>query len=203
LVLICLLSGCSSYKPYVIQTVAVGAVLSSEGFPAVLRNSRPYILAPQSVIYPGDVVTTDEQSLVVLKLDDGSTLSLGTRSQLLVKQIEYDSEKMQSNLSLSRGSLEFNGAKASRNDNTISTTSADIHTESKHFWIGYTPGTNVVDVVSLSEAEILVTNINGSTTLDSPLETSAIPPGSAPQDPLIWSEKKFEELRNRRNRTRW
>ena len=55
------LAGCSSL-PYNSIPGPIGTVTIAAGLPAVTRNNQPYILAEQSKIYIGDIISTDERS---------------------------------------------------------------------------------------------------------------------------------------------
>ncbi len=195
LFLLILLSACSHYKPYVISTTPIGMVSASTGFPSVLRNARPYILDEQSQLYQGDVITTDEQSLVHINFNSGATLELGTQSQLLLSQYSEIRHQRLHGLSLSKGSMtvsrragDFGVAPVFE----IATTIATVESRGDNFWLGYTPASNGVDVVSLTHEPVTVRNKSGSIELNQPLQMTTVTPGGAPQAMLVWSEKKFE-----------
>ena len=189
------LAACSPYETYVVPTTSIATVLQSTGYPSVLRNSRPYILAEQSIIYPGDRISTDEQSRVQLQLQNGQVLKLSTRSQLLVSPTILDTKIQE--FSLSKGSLEFSGNTIGDAHYKVQTT---IATASNHLWLAYSRNQNGIDLVSLGEETIKVSNQDGEVTLNTPYQATTILPGAAPQTPLIWSKKKFDELLKLSNR---
>ncbi|MBT4161248.1 MAG: hypothetical protein HOC70_06200 [Gammaproteobacteria bacterium] len=192
-----LIGGCSNSAPHTISSIPLGRVIQSIGFPSVLRNSRPYILAERSIIYTGDIITTDEQSLLHIQLDSGPTLNLGTRSQLLLINIH----EREHALSLSKGSMQVDDISNRVNHFEIATTVTAIETSSGKFWIGYDSDSRGIHVVSLGTEEINVQNDDGNTVLTTPFQASSVIAGAAPQDALVWSKSRFENTLKRYTRT--
>lgn len=203
LFLLILLSACSHYEPYVISTTPIGVVAASTGFPSVLRNARPYMLDEQSQLYQGDVITTDEQSLVHINFNSGATLELGTQSQLLLSEYAEIKHHHLHGLSLSKGSMtvnrragDFGGAPVFE----IATTIATVESRGDQLWLGYTPASKGVDVVSLTHEPVTVRNRSGSVELNQPLQMTTVTPGGAPQAMLLWSKDKFERRKKQYTR---
>lgn len=189
-----LLAGCTPADQSGNTARAVGLVTSSTGFPSVQRNSRPYILARQSTLFAGDVVTTDEQSLIDFTLGEDIDISLGTRSRLLITEYIPSGDSARVTLSLSSGSMEV--AAASPGDRyEISTTHAVISTRANRYWIGYAPSLRELDVVALSGHPVKVKNRDGSVELRARLESSSVTAGAAPQESLRWTQAKFDDVR--------
>jgi hypothetical protein len=194
LLTVTLLTGCSTYEPYVISTTPIGTVTRSTGFPSVMRNARPYILAQQSQLYQGDIVTTDEQSLVTLRLASGATVELGTRTQLLIKYFGQNGNRHLHELSLSRGSIHLSSPTVS-NEFKLATTISAINTSTSALWLGYLPADRGVQVLSLGTDPVEVSNVNGAVTLTAEYEVTTITPGGAPQQPLTWSAQRYESVK--------
>lgn len=192
----CLLSGCSTYRPYVVPEFSIGSIVAAKGQPSVLRNSRPYIVANQSQIYPGDVLTTDDQSFVHLSLGPNTHLKLGPRSQLMIADFRMKEGSSTGEFTLRSGSVEFSGTGAAKNRLSITTTMALIVANSPTVWLGYSNEGSQLDVVSLGSIPITVRNRDGSAVLDSPLERTAIRARSAPFKVKQWTEKKFNQVRD-------
>ena len=77
------LAGCSSLPDNSIPG-PIGTVTIAAGLPAVTRNNQPYILAEQSKIYIGDIISTDERSTAGLALVSGHTIDIPSQKQWLV-----------------------------------------------------------------------------------------------------------------------
>lgn len=198
LVAACLLQvACSSVQSSTAPTSVIGKVSMSTGFPSVLRNSRPYILAEQSAVFTGDILITDEQSLVNFTLGDGISIKLGTHSRLMVSEYTPSGDSARIILSLSTGSMEIE-APRSGDRYEITTTMADIRTRAHHFWLGYDSTGRELEVVTLSSQPVRVKNRDGSVELASPLEASSVTAGTAPQKSPRWTRPKFEETKNAR-----
>jgi hypothetical protein len=181
-------------------TEVVGAIVDSTGYPSVLRHSRPYILAPQSRLYEGDVITTDNQSLVYLTLGNNTVIKLGCESQLLITEFQAgeDTDSSFARVTLSRGSMELgrrdNGSRPTgANEIEISTSIALVSTTSETLWLGYTKKNTSLDVVSLGSEIVNVSNRDGKVALASPYMASTTIAGSAPRTAITWSQKKFND----------
>lgn len=187
-------AGCNYYDSYVVSTEPVGEVVESTGFPAILRNARPYMLAKGSKIYPGDIVSTDEQSLVVLGLETGITLTMATRSELFISLVQIDSRNSRIEANLSEGAMEISAPALSDTLFSISTTHGDVQTRAPAFWLGYQRTKNRVEVIHLSEGSIEISNLNGAVVLDRAYQGTLISPGSAPRTPRIYGEERYRVL---------
>lgn len=182
--------------------VVVGEIVKSTGYPSVIRHSRPYILAAQSRLYEGDVITTDDQSLVNITLANNAVIKLGSRSQLLITELQVakDDSKTTSfaRVTLSRGSMELDGRANGVNPEgtnriEISTSIAMVTTTSETLWLGYTDQNTSLDVVSLGSETVTVSNRDGTVAFASPYVASTTIAGSAPQTAITWSRKKFQD----------
>ena len=80
------LSGCNNLG----GEIPVGTVLQAEGTPAVLRNNRSYLLAPQSRLYEGDILQNDSESKLMAQMADQSELSLATDTHLAINRYRPD-----------------------------------------------------------------------------------------------------------------
>lgn len=188
-------SACSNYTPYVVPETSIGLVVDSIGFPSVVRNSRPYILAEASQIYPADVISTDDQSLLQFSLNSRAVITLGPRSQLLVAEFLREEEAVTGELMLRSGSVELGGFRAT-DSFSVNTTMASVRSDSPSFWIAYTDEGSQLEVVSLSTNKVTVSNQSGTVILDSVFKRTTIKAGSAPQNAIQWSSKKFNETRD-------
>jgi hypothetical protein len=188
-------SACSHYDTYVVSTEVIGTVTHSEGFPSVIRNSRSYILAEQSKLFPGDIVTTDELSLAHLQLKNGAMIKLGTRSRLRISDYRSLTEYNRCIAVLTSGSVEITGQPRQPTDFSIETTIGHIGTRSAHFWMGYNRKKTALRVVSLSDLGVKVSNIDGHVDLLRPFDTTEIVAGAAPANVRSWSEARFREHR--------
>ncbi|MDA0978341.1 MAG: FecR domain-containing protein [Proteobacteria bacterium] len=189
-------AGCTQYESFEPGTTPVAMVIDSAGYPSVQRNARPYILARQSRIYPGDRVMTDEQSLVEIEFEDGHRIRLGTRSQLLVTSHEGDQDRgspTETVLTLSSGSLEVTDNQ--RGNHRITTSNAVISSSSPHFWMGYDPAGSELDVVSLAAGKLLVSNQHGEVSLASVYASCHVQPGAGPQGAIQWTESRFQQVK--------
>ena len=196
LALLCLVSSCITYQPHEVSFEPIGTVVQSTGYPAVIRNARPYIIAEQSTVFAGDVITTDDQSLVQLEFKTDTIVKLGKDSQLLITDMQINETSSISQLTLRNGSLEIEGDSAGNNNMTISTSIAMIETHSESLWLAYAQANTQLNVVSLGANPITISNQDGTQVLDSELRATTINAGSAPQRAATWTRQKFVNLRD-------
>jgi hypothetical protein len=93
------LPGCSSLPDNSIPG-PIGTVTIAAGLPAVTRNNKPYILAEQSKIYIGDIISTDERSTTGLALVSGHTIDIPPQTQWLVIDVTTNGVDYKSSSSL-------------------------------------------------------------------------------------------------------
>lgn len=187
------LFACNHYEPFSPSTETIGIVTDSTGFPSVTRNSKPYILAPQSRIFAGDIITTDEQSLVRIALDAGTHLQLGTRTRLLIDDCQHRSQRNQCRVMLTSGSIDVASAAGMPTGFVVGTTVAEVKSSAGSFWVGYEDKNRLVRVFSLSESDIRVSNEDGESVLLRPLDTTRILPGAAPAEVRSLTRQRVEQ----------
>lgn len=190
------LTACSLYEPYVVQTSPIGKVTAASGYPEVMRNARPYMLDEQSLLFLGDILTTDEQSLVQVSLDTGVVIETGTRTQL-----RFGETGEEHRLTLTAGSAEIYDTQ-SVNEFQITTNFARIVSNSGHVWVGYLTSGNGIEVVSLSDAPVTVSNDDGSVVLTAPMQVTSLRPAAAPQQAGYWSAQRFDRTKLQYTNTR-
>ncbi len=187
-----LATGCTDLDQE-IRFIKTANVLSSTGYPTVNRVGRSYILAPQSVLYLNDVITTDAVATVALQLTGGSRIELGNNSSLLFSGLSDEATPPGIGFTLTRGSLMLSGNKSGARNYEIATSMALIETGSEHFWLGYSAARDSIDIVSLGVEPVLIKNGDGSVLLTAPYEATTIIGASAPQAIKKWAPEKFSE----------
>jgi hypothetical protein len=185
-------AGCTSL-PYNSIPGPIGTITTAAGLPAVTRNNRPYILAEQSKIYIGDIISTDERSAAGLALVSGQIINIPPQTQWLVIDVTTNGADYKSNSSLVQGALQVKGPGDTPHEFTIRTAIAVLHTLAEHFWLGYNKGNDAgLIVVAMDDVPVTVHNQDGTTILTAPMQTSSVAPGVAPQNAVDWSEQKLQ-----------
>ncbi|MGV0036296.1 MAG: hypothetical protein ACNYPE_15595 [Candidatus Azotimanducaceae bacterium WSBS_2022_MAG_OTU7] len=165
----------------------------TKGLPAVTRNNQLYILAKQSQIYIGDIISTDERSTVSLALVSGQTIDIPPQTRWLVIDVTTNGVDYQSSSSLAQGAFQVKGPGTTPHEFIIRTALAELQTLAEHFWLGYHKGGNAgLTVVAMAGVPVAVRNRNGAITLRAPLQTTTVAPGVAPQNIVTWSEQKLQ-----------
>ena len=192
LIILTCLAGCSSL-PYNSIPGPIATVTKATGLPAVTRNNQPYILAEQSQIYIGDIISTDARSTAGLALVSGQTIDIPPRTQWLLIDVTTNGVDYKSSSSLAQGALQVKGSGNTPHEFIIRTAIAELQTLAEHFWLGYHKGGNAgLTVVAMDAVPVTVRNRNGTTMLTAPLQTTTVAPGVAPQRSVNWSEQKLQ-----------
>lgn len=177
------------------QQILVGIVTTSEGYPEVTRNNRQYMLARQSRIFQDDIIHTDRQSRLWIRLENGSMLSLGSDSHLVVHRYEANNEAPVTEMSFTSGSVRIQSPLPTpeRQRIQLRTPLATVRTSGSDFWSGYTFGENTLDITMLEGQPTEVENTHGTVQLlESGWGTTVIG-DSAPQPPKSWPQRKTDQ----------
>ena len=198
LLLVTLLTGCSSPAPQYNGPVSIGIITKSMGFPTVVRKNQTYILAVQARIYEGDIVKTDNGSMLNIQMSDETVFLLGSNSHFVLHSYKYTPHSWApiARLSLTNGTLRTttgNIMKKKRTSFEIKTTLAVIDVVSGDFWVGYL-GENTLEVALADGAGIYVFNDSGSVNIDNAGYGTSIIGDSAPQTPTIWTEQDLNAV---------
>ncbi len=191
-----LLASCASFETE-INFHHIGTVTDATGYPSLERVARPYIVGRQSVIYVRDAVTTDEEATVSLDLVSGTPLLLGHNTRVFFTGVSGGDQRYDIELSVTDGFFEVRGNENASHRYLINTTRAIVETSAERFAIVYSESRDTIDVVSLSDRDITISNRNGTVQLTGPLEATSVSAGSAPQAPSAWSSVRLDETRAR------
>lgn len=107
-------------RPAAAATEAGEAVLARGAATAQLQGQSARILGPGSVIYEGDVVTTTKRSVTVLKLQDGTRVTVRPESSFQVESFNAARNQESAVMRLFRGGLRaVTGFISKRNPNAM------------------------------------------------------------------------------------
>lgn len=199
LILLLALQSCSSAHPFLDQPDAIATVIESHGIPTLNRRALPYVLGNQSQLYQGDIVRTDNTSILTIELITGSRFTLSPRSELHIEEVSSNGSDWILRFNLASGAMEI--AHSNKPETfVIRTNIASVMGKNANLWVGYSAGYRRLDVVSLGQTDIVVSNQDGAVTLSVPMEASTILPGAAPQQKTQWSSAKLQATRQTFNR---
>lgn len=188
-----LLTSMACTTPTVVLTGEIGIVTAAVGFPSVVRNNQKYILARESRIYAGDILDTDPDSRVRIRLVDQTHLILGNNSHLVFHNY---SQKLDATWADIRAALTKGAVRTTRpatgggGEFVISTPLATVTSISQDFWAGYIFDDRTLDVTILSGKHILVSNRDGTSQLNQPGFGINVISGAAPRMQRKWEADK-------------
>ena len=179
-----LLVACSSVPPPA-EPEALGEIVAIEGFPAAQRDGSRYIVAEQSRIYAGDILTTNTESRLELQLSDGSRVAIGPGTQVLVQAFR---EARVLQLNLTRGALFIDLAEDLRLRLRSSIANVSLNSGRGIAIIRR----NILDAAVIEGGPMVVANDDGQVTLAGVLQGTTAIGGSAPQAPFAWTGRRLD-----------
>ena len=173
----------------------VGAVAQLTGTVEAVRNKETITPTQGMKICRGDLFKTAAGSVAELALRDGTKLTVGKDSQLVIR--EYRIFRSKPNLALFdlvQGAFRSVTGSITKRPHRFEVTTrvATIGVRGTDFWGGYglTPD-GALDVVMLSGKGVYVKNDKGQIELDKPGLGTTITVDGAPTDAKTWGEEKL------------
>ncbi len=185
---IILLTACESLPESEPDTI--GHVTNAAGFPVVNRNNQEYILARQSDIYPADIFDTDEKSMVEMTFADSATITLSTKSHLVLHHFDGGGDLHSMDLNLTKGTLR---ARLPHHLQLELRTPLGYARLSGGEFLARIVN-NTLEVVMLDGRSLIVGNRSGEVILDKPGLGTTVIAGSAPQSTYLWSSHKLRQV---------
>ncbi|MFT7684925.1 MAG: hypothetical protein ACI9FB_000266 [Candidatus Azotimanducaceae bacterium] len=178
--------------------LSIGLVIQSSGYPKVSRKSRQYMLSNQSQIYRGDIIETDSESIMKIKMNDGSTFIIGKNSHFVLHYYKYEPrlKALIARISFTSGSLLTSTVKDTLAHKTrfeIATPLGVIGAQGAEFWSGFTFGDNRLDTVMLNGEKIYIKNDHGSMEVTKNKTGTTVIGNSAPKNAEKWSNRTLDE----------
>lgn len=180
--------------------VSIAHVESVNGMPNVSRDQRAYLLGRASQLYRGDILRTDENTAIVMRFVDRSTMTVGPGSHLVLHQYSLSKKRRAPTalLTLNRGSLQFRSSPTmllGRASLTIRTPLAIVESRSNNLLVSVSPD-RPMEALMLTGRLIRVRNDHGESTAKNPSAGISVGAGSAPRPPRRWSLKRVERALN-------
>ncbi|HAK51507.1 MAG TPA: hypothetical protein DCM54_06335 [Gammaproteobacteria bacterium] len=184
-----ILGGCMNNAISV--STEIGVVTSSEGYPSVIRNNQSYILDRESRIFANDVVDTDEQSKLQIRMIDNTILSMGHGSHVVLHRYWKMPDAVRLEGTFTKGAI-----RATRDTQNIEveivfkTPLATIQSISEDFWAGFIDRT--LDVALFNGSSVIVRNRSGEREVVERNHGIKVNIGSGPQEPILWYDSRIE-----------
>lgn len=172
-------------------TTEIGLVTESTGYPSVVRNNRSYILARESRIYATDVLDTDEDSMLQIRMIDDALITLAKDSHVVIHRYLQKTDAVRIEATLTKGAIRATRQQDVNNNIEIlfSTPIAAIRSFSHDFWVSF--GDRTLDVIMIKGAEMEVSNRSGKRQVTQPNYGIKVIAGSGPQEPILWNDSRI------------
>ncbi len=174
----------------------VGTVSRQQASATAIRDGRPVSLSPNAIVHEDDELQTGPNARLELTLLDGTKLTMGENSTLVVDKFVYDmnGDMGTAIVKALKGPFRFVTGRIGQMANKqleVRTAVATIGIRGTDFWGGPSAG---VYGIFLVEGEIVVSNAAGQTVLDEPgTGVDMTDPNIAPGAVGRWSQSRVDE----------
>lgn len=183
--------------PLIASAEQIAQVLVSVGGNHVLRAGQQVNLQRAMPVEIGDELNTGAAARLVVKFNDGTVLTLGENTQLLLKDWQFKSKEQDNHagFTLAAGVFRMITGAITQQQNpdlNIETPIGAIGVRGTDFWGGYLDA-DAIDVILLEgEHKIEVSNALGSVLIASPGYGVTMKQGAAPAQPIKWGSQKLQ-----------
>jgi hypothetical protein len=186
-----------SIFPLLASAEQIAQVLVSVGGNHVLRAGQQVNLQRAMPVEAGDELNTGAGARLVVKFNDGTVLTLGENTQLLLNDWQFKAKAQDNHAGFKLGAGVFRmitGAITQQQnpDLNIETPIGSIGVRGTDFWGGYLDA-DAIDVILLEgEHKVEVSNALGSVLIATPGYGVTMKKGTAPAQPVKWGSQKLQ-----------
>ena len=178
------------------SAASVGVVVTLVGEAEWQRQGTVTAMSRGDHIEAGDRLTTGAEARVVLRMNEGSVVTLGGDTQVVFSEWQYqeDSDSNSGKMEFVEGAFRFVTGlitKQVKPDLQVQTPAGTIGIRGTDFWGGYLEA-DVLDVVLLDgEHALAISNSAGEVVIPEPGLGVSVVAGESPQAPKVWSDEKL------------
>lgn len=179
------------------QAESVGVISVSVGEVSWYRAGNELQLQRGDAVEQGDKVSTGRNARLVLKMNEGSVITLGADTSVQLSEWQYSagSDSNSARLEFVEGAFRFITGLITRQADpqlTVTTPAATIGIRGTDFWGGYLQP-DVLDVIMLEgEHKLEIRNDAGVVFINEPGFGVSVVSGESPRQPLKWGEEKVQ-----------
>lgn len=173
----------------------VGEVVQIKGSVELERKSNKITPVEGTKVCRGDKFSTAKGAVAELKLRDGTKLTIGRDSQLVIR--DYRIYRKQPNVALFdllQGAFRSVTGTITQRPHKfeVNTSVATIGVRGTDFWGGFGVTEGALDVIMLSGKGVYVKNDKGQVELDQAGLGTTVSTDAAPNEPKTWGEEKVK-----------
>ncbi|UXD86178.1 FecR family protein [Thalassolituus hydrocarboniclasticus] len=178
-----------------VQAENIGIISVSVGQVSWHRGGEAIQLQRGDAVEQGDKVSTGSKARLVLKMNEGSVITLGADTSVQLSEWQYaaGSDSNSARLEFVEGAFRFITGLITRQTDpqlTVTTPAATIGIRGTDFWGGYLQP-DVLDVIMLEgEHKLEIRNDAGVVFIEEPGFGVSVVAGEPPRQPLKWGEEK-------------
>lgn len=174
----------------------VGRVVAVEGTPIVYRGNQRLPLGNKVRMLEGDEVVTPADSKIRFELKDGTTITLGTKTQFKISKYRFNREQATSDVRFRLAAGAFRAVtgaigKQANPKLEVETRVATMGIRGTDFWGGFI-FSDALDVTMVSGKGVYIRNEFGLVELNNGGEGTTVKIGMAPTPAKVWPDKKIK-----------
>lgn len=175
----------------------IGVIVTTIGPADWFRDGQSLRLGRGDALVAGDKVVTGTDTRLVLRMNEGSLITLGAGTSLQFTDWHYSKGRSDNaaRLDMAEGFFRFVTGLITQQDHpdlTVATPSGTIGIRGTDFWGGYLDATTL-DVVLLAGSHRLeISNDYGAVFISSPGDGVSVVAGEKPAAPVTWGREKLQ-----------
>ncbi len=180
--------------PAMAAQVIAGTIARVQGTASASSGGLSRSLAVDSAVFVGDVIATGETSRLLIRLGEGTTITLGDRSSITIEQPE--TADLGGLVDVLRGVFVATTraiADLGRDALTVKTPGAVLGVRGTTVW--GEQGADRLGVAMLAGRQVVVTTAYGTVILDQVNDGTDVIAGEPPTAVKTWGEKRLEHAR--------
>lgn len=180
--------------PAMAAGVIAGTVARVQGTATAATGGLTRSLAADSTVFVGDVIATGEASRLLIRLGEGTTITLGDRSSITIEQPE--TAELGGLVDVLRGVFVATTraiADLGRNSLTVKTPGAVLGVRGTTVW--GEQGADRLGVAMLAGTQVIVTSAYGTVVLDRVNDGTDVIAGEPPTPVKTWGEARLQAAR--------
>jgi hypothetical protein len=195
--LILLLCSCSLLPANDGSQVEIGEVELVDGQPRALRDDRYFEIGERTSIVVKDTIITGVGEKVRLVMADGAIIVLGPSTQFVFHVYSDSKPTPIARMSSSTGTYRIQSGKLVGKPGSrfeVATAQAQLTLKEGEVWVGRSDREDTVQVILMSEGEVLVSNQFAAVQLSKPGQGSLITFNAPPETPRTWLRVDIDTL---------
>lgn len=177
------------------HSTEVAKTLRTEKHVSAVQSDEVRQLKRGDSVDQQDTIKTGEQARASFRFNEGTVLTLGANTEMVVSEFSHTENKKSAAFTFSTGAFRIVTGLITKTESprfTVDTPMGAIGVRGTDFWGGNLANDQSIDVILLdSEHPLTIENEFGKVIIDTAGYGSTLQPGKAPTKPVQWSKEKL------------